>query len=63
MEMGLSYVSFKTIGDSIILVCYYLELLKMSKTEVKPFIRELVFFAVFVYNKSVIKDTESVIKV
>lgn len=40
LEMGLPYVNFKTIGDYIILVCYYLKLLKMSKTEIKTFIRE-----------------------
>ena len=40
LEMGLPYVNFKTIGDYIILVCYYLKILKMSKTEIKTFIRE-----------------------
>ena len=27
------YINFKTIGDYIILICYYLKLLKVSKTE------------------------------
>ena len=40
LEMGLPYVNFKTIGDYIILICYYLKLLKVSKTEIKAFIRE-----------------------
>lgn len=40
LEMGLPYVNFKTIGDYIILVCYYLHLLKVSKTEIRAFIRE-----------------------
>ena len=40
LEMGLPYVNFKTIGDYIILICYYLKLLKVSKTEIKTFIRE-----------------------
>lgn len=40
LEMGLPYINFKTIGDYIILICYYLKLLKISKTELKAFIRE-----------------------
>jgi len=40
LEMGLPYVNFKDIGDYIILVCYFLKLLKVSKTEIKAFIRE-----------------------
>lgn len=39
-EIGLPYVNFKTIGDYVILVCYYLKLLKVSKTEIKTFIRQ-----------------------
>lgn len=39
-EIGLPYVNFKTIGDYIILICYYLKLLKVSKTEIKAFIKE-----------------------
>lgn len=40
MEMGMPYINFKTIGDYIILICYYLQLLKVSKTEIKTFIHE-----------------------
>ena len=40
LEMGLPYVDFKNIGDYIILVCYYLKLLNVSKTEIKTFIRD-----------------------
>lgn len=40
LKMGLPYINFKTIGDYIILICYYLKLLKVSKTELKAFIRE-----------------------
>ena len=40
LEIGLPYVNFKTIGDYIILMCYYMKLLKVSKTEIKAFIRE-----------------------
>ena len=40
MEIGLPYINFKTIGDYIILICYYLKLLKVTKTEIKIFIRE-----------------------
>lgn len=40
LEIGLPYVNFKTIGDYIILMCYYMKLLKVSKTEINAFIRE-----------------------
>lgn len=39
-EFNLPYVNFKTIGDYIILMCYYLKMLHVSKTELKAFIRE-----------------------
>jgi len=39
-EMGLPYIDFKNIGDYIILICYFLKLLRVSKTETKAFIRE-----------------------
>ena len=39
-EIGLSYVNFKTIGDYIILMCYFLKILGMTKTELRAFIRE-----------------------
>jgi len=39
-EIGVPYINFKTIGDYIILMCYYLKLLHMPKTEIKAFIRE-----------------------
>lgn len=39
MEFSLPYVNFKTIGDYVILMCYMLKLLKVSKTEIKAFIR------------------------
>lgn len=37
---GITIHNFKTIGDYIILICYFLKLLKVSKTEIKAFIRE-----------------------
>lgn len=40
MEIGLPYVNFRSIGDYIILVCYYLKMLRVPKTEIKAFIRE-----------------------
>lgn len=40
IEVNLPYVNFKTIGDYIILMCYYMKLLKVSKTEIKTFIRK-----------------------
>ncbi|MCD8355056.1 MAG: Abi family protein [Clostridia bacterium] len=39
-EFGLPYVNFKSIGDYVILICYYLKLLHVSKTEIKAFVRE-----------------------
>ena len=39
-EIGLPYVNFKTIGDYLILMCYYLKLLGVPKKEIKGFIRE-----------------------
>ena len=33
-EIGLPYVNFKTIGDYLILVCYYLKILNVTKTEI-----------------------------
>lgn len=39
-EFGLPYINFKTIGDYLILICYYLKLLKVSKTEIKALIRD-----------------------
>ena len=40
-EVGLPYVNFKTIGDYVILVCYYLKLLGVRKNEISAFIRAL----------------------
>lgn len=40
LEMKLPYINFKTIGDYIILICYYLKLLKVPKTEIKTLLRE-----------------------
>ena len=39
-EMGLSYMNFKTIGDYIILMAYYMVLLNVPRTEIKAFLRE-----------------------
>lgn len=39
MEVGLPYINFKTIGDYVILMCYYLKMLKVPRTEIKGFIR------------------------
>lgn len=38
--IGLPYFNFKTIGDYLILTCYYLKLLRVPKTEINAFIRE-----------------------
>lgn len=39
-EIGLPYVNFKSIGDYVILMCYYMKLLGITKTEIKAFIRD-----------------------
>ena len=59
-EMGLPYVDFKNIGDYIILVCYYLKMLKVSKTEIKAFIREFEKFTLD-YKGSVDKIVASIV--
>lgn len=38
LEISLPYINFKTLGDYVILVCYYLKLLKISKRDIKSFI-------------------------
>jgi len=38
-EIRLPYINFKTIGDYVILICYYLKLLKVPKTEIRAFVR------------------------
>ena len=40
IEIGLPYVNFKSIGDYVILMCYYLKILGVTKTEIKAFIRD-----------------------
>ncbi|MEG2627682.1 MAG: Abi family protein, partial [Anaerovoracaceae bacterium] len=40
LEMGLPYVNFKTVGDYVILMCYYLKLLHVPKTELNAFVRD-----------------------
>ena len=40
LEIGLPYINFKSIGDYIILMCYYMKLLGATKTEIKAFIRD-----------------------
>lgn len=39
-KFSLPYVNFKTIGDYLFLVCYYLQALSVTKTEIKGFIRD-----------------------
>lgn len=39
-EIGLPYVNFKTIGDYIILIAYYLKMLHIPKAEQRTFIRD-----------------------
>ncbi len=58
-EMGLPYINFKTIGDYIILICYYLKLLKVSKSEIKSFIQEFEKITLE-YNASVNKNVSNI---
>lgn len=39
-DIGLPYVNFKTIGDYVILMVYFLKKLDVPKVEIKAFIRE-----------------------
>lgn len=39
-EIGLDYVNFKSMGDYVILVAYFLHLLKLPKKEIKAFLRD-----------------------
>lgn len=39
LDIGLNYINFKTIGDYVILVAYYLHLLKINKSEIRHFIQ------------------------
>jgi len=39
-KVGLPYINFKTITDYLILVCFYLKALGVTKTEIKAFVRE-----------------------
>lgn len=58
-EIGMPYINFKTIGDYIILICYYLKLLRVSKTEIKSFIREFEKITQE-YNASVNKNVSNI---
>lgn len=39
-EITLPFINFKSIGDYIILMCYFMKLLGTTKTEIKAFVRE-----------------------
>lgn len=39
-DIGLPYVNFKSIGDYLILTCYYLKRLEVPKTEIRALIRD-----------------------
>lgn len=44
LETKLPYVNFKTIGDYIVLICYYLKLLKVPKSEIQEFVQSFEYF-------------------
>lgn len=58
-EMRMPYINFKTIGDYIILICYCLKLLKVSKVEIKSFIQEFEEITQE-YNTSVSKNVSAI---
>lgn len=60
IEIGLPYINFKTIGDYLILICYYLKLLHISKTEIKSFIKEFEKIT-DEYKKSVNQNVASIV--
>lgn len=60
LEIGLPYINFKTIGDYVILMCYYLKLLRVQKTEIKSFIREFEKITEN-YKKSVNSSVSSIV--
>lgn len=59
-EFHLPYMNFKTIGDYVILVCYFLKLLHVPKTELRNLIRS---FETIVenYRKSVSSEVASIV--
>lgn len=61
LQTGLPYMNFKTIGDYIILVCYYLKLLKASKTEINEFI--LVFEEITKEYETLVNSSVSAITI
>lgn len=61
LETGLPYINFKTIGDYIVLICYFLKILKVSKSEIKSFIRE--FEKITVEYQSYVNDDISTITI
>lgn len=59
-EIKLPYINFKTIGDYVILVCYYLKMLRVPKQEIKTFIREFERIT-FIYSNSVDPKIASIV--
>ncbi len=59
-KIGVPYINFKTIGDYIILICHYLKLLRVSKNEIKLFIREFEKITID-YQKSVNFNVSSIV--
>ena len=59
-EIGLNYINFKTIGDYIILICYYLKLLGVRASEIKAFVREYLKLTNF-YKRSVSASVSGIV--
>lgn len=59
-EFNLPYFNFNTIGDYLILICFYLKLLKVSKTEIMGLIRDFEK-ATNTYKKSVDSAVSNVV--
>lgn len=59
-ELGLDYINFKSIGDYVILMSYYLKLFKVNKTEIMSFIKDFERIT-DTYRKSVNTDVVSIV--
>lgn len=58
-EVKIQHINFKVIGDYVILMCYFLKLLKVPKTESKGFVREFEKITKE-YQSSVSKEVASI---
>lgn len=57
LEIGLPYINFKTIGDYVILITYYLILLKIRKKDINKFIHD--FESIILWYKEEVDSSVS----